>query len=173
MSDQLCWKLIGVATPDPGVHSYANNISLMYPPCYAFPYEGEGIEYIFPYIGMPSAHPVLPTYPADYVSGAMYFSYTTLVQRLCEVMSCHPSFAASAFANKSNIFIPHPPHFLGIDNRSHFSHVKILPLCLPFHKNLQQRFWICWEFPLESMQVTSNIKRWPLGQISWVLVFRL
>jgi len=72
--------------------------------------------------------------------GLMYFAYATLVHKLSEVRSCHPSLAANAFENKSSFLIPQPPQDFGLAIVSHLTHANSLPGFCPAHKN---RLQIC------------------------------
>lgn len=79
--------------------------------------------------------------------GAMYLEIATLVHRLCDVTSCHPSFSAKVVEKVLRLLIPHPPHFFGSARDSHLDQEKIFPCCFPFHKNLQHSFFILASIP--------------------------
>lgn len=64
--------------------------------------------------------------------GPMYFEQSTLVHKLFDESNCHPRFSAKAEEKSSSLFMTHPPHFLGREMASHFTHAKILPDCFPF-----------------------------------------
>jgi len=78
----------------------------------------------------------------------MYLDVATLVHRVEDVTSCHPSLAAIAVEKESNLFIPHPPHFFGSAKESQFDQAKILLGWFPLHRNLQHRFLILDRIPL-------------------------
>ena len=82
------------------------------------------------------------------VSGAMHLEEVTIVQRLFDVINCHPNLAAIAEEKSSTFFIPNPPHYFGRVSNSHFAHANILPICFPFQRNLQQMFCIIIRIPL-------------------------
>lgn len=68
--------------------------------------------------------------------GEMYFDTTTLVHRLFDVTSFHPSFTTKAVEKSSNFLMPQPPHLLGKFRASHLTHANILPVYCPFQRNL-------------------------------------
>lgn len=57
----------------------------------------------------------------------MYLDVATLIQRLCDVTSYHPSFSAMAVEKLSRLLIPHPPHFFGSAKELQLDQAKILP----------------------------------------------
>jgi len=78
----------------------------------------------------------------------MYLDIATLVQRLCDVTTCHPSFVAKAMEKVPRLLIPHPHHFFGSAKDSHLDQAKIIPRCFPFHMNSQHRFFVLASIPL-------------------------
>lgn len=78
----------------------------------------------------------------------MYLEMATVVHKLCDVISCHPSLAARAVEKVPRLLIPHPPHFFGRARDSQLVQAKIFPGCFPFHKNLQHKFLILVRIPL-------------------------
>ena len=84
--------------------------------------------------------------------GLMYFSVTTSVQRLWEVMIYHPIFAVRALVRKSRFMMSQPPLFLGKVMLSHFIDANVWPSLFPVHRNLRQSCWILGSTPLGSQE---------------------